>query len=525
MHKINLRREWLMGRGLLLPVLLMALVILMPLRALSEQGRNATVSQSGAQERYETPWDVVSDVNRMTSSILQTYQTGSGLFPRIDNALSQWGTVKAKYPEQAAELEESLADYKEATTVLKGSVQLYEQAEEARHQGSPKAAKIQEEANRQNEKAKKMLEKAKKLFAKVARIPLSRLQRRGGTSAQGGYISQTPQPTVTNPGQINPQQSPSPSPEPTPSPTRTPFSISIHNTRPIWSGSWWPESKEYTYHLYGKSGPLAKYDKWTGSASKTEEWEQAHHSKPSEEASGFQGHCDGFSVSSILYPEPKRAVLARKGSSSPVRFGHGDVKGLLAALWEGYAWESSKRAAGGRGSGDLSALDFHKFLLFYIFQEKEALVVNIAEDPGAVWNYPCDGFCMVFQPDKKAPNRWNVSVTLDLANDDVQPDYLGRKPHSYSVEYWVSGKDPADWKSGKLTGQWKKMDQHPWWIFCPILNTGGPPEAPPVSDPIRHHLYADTTFKRLVEGLALVSGGQSNKWQAGEYEITVAAEK
>jgi hypothetical protein len=340
-----------------------------------------------------------------------------------------------------------------------------------------------------------------------------------------------PKPRPTPPVQERPtpplQEPPKP---PVQVEANTPFTVEIHETgpNPIWSGPWWPDDPRKPPHLYdddgddGDEGPLHKYDLWIVPREKADNWEKAHHASPPSEFASYQGHCDGWSVSSILYREPRRAVLASKGTSAPIKFTPGDIKGLLAALWEGYRWQS-EQSAGGRGARNLRAVDFHKFLLGYIYAYRLRLVMNLADKAGDVWNYPCDGFTMKGVPLVGIPNTWKVTVQLDVASDKVRADYTGRKPYAYPpVTYWVKGRTPTDWKSDDMSAWWADANKHPWWIFHPIRGSSGPPKAPREIDPERHHFYADANFRNYVEALQRVSSGELESWTAAGLTVTPA---
>ncbi|GEM_PF-3334674 len=304
-----------------------------------------------------------------------------------------------------------------------------------------------------------------------------------------------------------------------------PFPIEKKLNR-VWSGIFWPDIPDNGPTLYDGSGPLAKYDRLTGK--NTRKWEEDHHSHPSADAAGYQGHCDGWSISSILCPEPKRAVVARKGSSPEILFEIGDVKGLLAARWSGYTWKGDDSA----GGTSLSVWDFHRFLLFYLDGYNMPLVVNIPPVKNAVWNYPCDGFTMTGTPDPKVQNRWNIKVRLYLADDmEIDKNCTKRKEKTYDVSYSITGKDPAPSKEEILNmnnqkkvlpGAWVNQKDLPVWIFAPRMNT------PYSSTHPRHHEFVDSTFETIVKGLLEVSSGKdsngksSDSWSFGEYSVKVA---
>jgi hypothetical protein len=358
----------------------------------------------------------------------------------------------------------------------------------------------------------------------------------GGGPTRGDPSGGQPLPSPSQPSPGPPSQAPQPkSASPNAPPSSCSFTLTIKNNlprnHPIWSGPWWPDNPQNSPKLYEKIGgvyyngfaPLAKFDQWTGTQYST--WERGHHGQPSAATAGWQGHCDGWSVSSILYREPIRAVVAtNRRSSQQVRFEFYDVKGLLAALWNGYSWD--KNSAGGiKTKADLHALDFHKFLLFYLKENKEALVVNLTEEFGAVWNFPCDGFTMTGTPDATTPGRCKIKVKLNCAGDGVDETFLGKQQYvndkTTTVSYSYMGKNPQSSNDPGSSADWDNPELHPWWTFCPIFNTSGSP-SPPSGTNFRHHPYADDSFRKLVEGLQAVASGASNSWSSGDLSVTVA---
>ena len=349
----------------------------------------------------------------------------------------------------------------------------------------------------------------------------------GGTDSRTSGTTGSQNPWTNPRGQILVCDSNTGSPKP-PSKAPATFTLQKQTTHRVWSGFWWPTDPQRSPHLFDSPGPLDKYDSFVGTTTRT--MEQTQHSSPGASMAGYQGHCDGWSVSSVLYNEPVRAVVASKTRwlVLPVnqRFEPGDVKGLLAALWNGFVWgkDSGGGAAGGiRDPSDLQAVDFHKLLLFYISQNNLPLVVNLSPDFGPVWNYPCDGFKMT-GTQVAGTSNWNITVDLDCADDAVDWNYIGRKAYTDNIRasYTVTAKDPQNWQEPGLSAQWSDPGKHPWWIFCPIIKATGSPQEPLRSSPEYHHPYANADFKNLVEGLQQVSSGQTDSWTSGNVSVTVA---
>ncbi|MBI1354504.1 MAG: hypothetical protein GC160_09165 [Acidobacteria bacterium] len=324
----------------------------------------------------------------------------------------------------------------------------------------------------------------------------------------GGKVVLTP----ANGGGSSSSTPPSAPKAPQPPPPPQPITLSGQADHRVWSGPWWPEKPSST-QLYGASGPLEAYGRWTGDGNPLQ-WERLNHSTPPAANAAWTGHCDGFSVSSSVYGEPRRAVAATRTGGASVSFSPGDIKGLLAANWAGFDWQGSQRAAG--GPAGVSAYDFHRFVLFYIHENRLPIVVNTKKD--VVWNYPADSFQMTATP--TGANRWRVAMTLTLADDGVDAAFQGKQPMQYAVAYDLTG-DPST-SGGVQTAEWTSAER-PGWIFCPLLGKDAAGlQARPSAATTRHHPYADTTFQALAEGLAKVSSGEVSEWTWNGYKVTPA---
>lgn len=294
---------------------------------------------------------------------------------------------------------------------------------------------------------------------------------------------------------------------PTP-PQPQPVRISGKATHRVWSAPWWPDQPGPD-NLYAAEGPLELFGRLTGDDGPLvleKEW----HSRPPADKAGWTGHCDGFSISSCLYGEPRRTVIVSRAGSSPVSFQPGDIKGLLAAIWSGFDWQDTGRTAG--GPKGLAAFDFHRFVLFYIKENRLPLVVNTRRD--AVWNYPCDEFSMEAKPD--GPDRWRVTAKLLLANFGTQR-FTGKRVKEYVLSYRLTG-DPRDSKLVR-SADWISRDR-PGWVFCPLLgrNSAGV-WARPSSATSRRHSFADADFEALVVAMARVAAGEISEARAGGYTV------
>src|SRR5690606_2279209 len=89
-----------------------------------------------------------------------------------------------------------------------------------------------------------------------------------------------------------------------------------------WAGPWWP----YTQNgIAGGSAPAGKYDAARCNSPRSANWEVKHHGAGVKGVQGWWGHCNGWSVSAALYPEPDQTIEVN-GISFEIQ----DIKGLLA---------------------------------------------------------------------------------------------------------------------------------------------------------------------------------------------------
>jgi hypothetical protein len=83
-----------------------------------------------------------------------------------------------------------------------------------------------------------------------------------------------------------------------------------------WNGWWWPRAPGVGPTLYDAGGPLSEYDQVYGTHA--QDWEQSNDSG----GAWWWGHCWGWSIASILVPDPQST--GTKG----VSFSRDDMKGL-----------------------------------------------------------------------------------------------------------------------------------------------------------------------------------------------------
>lgn len=286
--------------------------------------------------------------------------------------------------------------------------------------------------------------------------------------------------------------------------------------RPAWSGWWWPFRMDLDWHLYDRADdatntsgrkteyqPLAKYAQLTGDW-EPYNWERA---KVADQQARWAGHCTGWASAALLYPEPTHAVTLTGGpwwAPFTVTFSPGEIKGLLAAAYDGWPFDDSagsyhvtRNGQTWDYSNDLRAGDFHRFLLQYLGQG-QGLVFNVppADADTQIWNYPCDRVDLSWRADSQRPQLNYVTATLHLADDHLQdngktPDSLGRIEKTVVVKYWINSGDPnidlfdpAQWQgatpSGFTAGWYNDKtnhkdynSDHPTSVFAPTRSPAG----------------------------------------------------
>ena len=222
-----------------------------------------------------------------------------------------------------------------------------------------------------------------------------------------------------------------------------------------WSGYWWAHEDG------GLTGPLAKYDKVF--KTQTAAWERVEHVNRANVQSWF-GHCHAWSAAAVTEKEPRKPRTFQG-----VEFGVGDLKGLLTAVHaQDEANSYGDRFGDRRGTedkSDLSPDEVWRLLQLYVKQRNIPLIFDL-EAGDEVWNYP------VYQYEVNYTEVGNgvINGTMDLvvADDDVEPDYLGTQPGVYSYTFtcrmqngsMVSG-------SGRWTGD--SVDDHPDFAWYPYV--------------------------------------------------------
>jgi Transglutaminase elicitor len=230
-----------------------------------------------------------------------------------------------------------------------------------------------------------------------------------------------------------------------------------------WSGWWWPASQQYGPTLFGRQGPLDKYDQYvsllTGDDPHTRDWEQQQVFFP---GTPWAGHCNGFAAAALLEPEPQTPVTALG-----VRFSVADLKGLLVD----YHFGDSAAWSFGDSRAEVSPARFQRMLLEWLGDGATGFVATFDFGGGEVWSYPLYRFESEWTADDEEPDLWHVETTVWMADMNVSPTFVGVRPfpseRGLKLTYDLAG-DPhkpyyGEWTGDSVSGRFG----HPSRIWYP----------------------------------------------------------
>ena len=238
-----------------------------------------------------------------------------------------------------------------------------------------------------------------------------------------------------------------------------------------WSAWWYPvrDTALFEGNKPGES-PLEKYDLYM---------KKVHHEDPGAaaferdnlydpRASGWEGHCNAWSLASVMEAEPVAPVI-RGG----VSFGVGDQKALLIKSYESVP---GIRQFGQRYDGDRFSVyeDIYPDQLHRVIQDQlvdKGRPFIIDKEPGvAVWNFPIWKADTVIRPDTTDASRVHVTLWLHGASPFVSdPEFKGTLPLVFRYTYDLVG-EPVDLPLGRslrvVWGEWtgESRDYHPDFV-------------------------------------------------------------
>lgn len=244
-----------------------------------------------------------------------------------------------------------------------------------------------------------------------------------------------------------------------------------------WS-AWWYPIRDTALFEGNKPGdsPLEKYDLYVKNVRHEEggaaafERENLYDSR----ASGWEGHCNAWSLASVMEPEPQAAV-----TYSGVTFGVGDQKALLIKSYESV---QGIRQFGQRYNGDRYSIyddifpdQLHRVIQDQLIGKGRPFIID--KEPGvAVWNFPIWKADIAIRPDGADAGRAHVTLWLHGASPFVsEADFKGTLPLAFRYTYDLIG-EPVDLPEGRslrvLWGEWtgESRDYHP--DFVTVLPDG-----------------------------------------------------
>ena len=240
-----------------------------------------------------------------------------------------------------------------------------------------------------------------------------------------------------------------------------------------WSGYWYPVYDKVLYE--GENSPLAKYDRLVRSLGrKSNVAEQEAKRYQGYHADAWEGYCDGWSVASVLNPEPTKSKLV-----NGIRFSITDQKALLT--FSHVQWDSKQYGLSYMGNWetdgtyqDIRPEAFHKIITHTLGEEGRSVVVDSAAGP-EVWNKPLYRYRWIVKPDPKLDYAYLVHAFVGLINqrnqetdqptkakDVITPDYTFRLYLDKSVRKGDAYKVVA--------GQWTERSwiDHPDNVTYPL---------------------------------------------------------
>ncbi|MBF0542987.1 MAG: hypothetical protein HQM08_01070 [Candidatus Riflebacteria bacterium] len=244
-----------------------------------------------------------------------------------------------------------------------------------------------------------------------------------------------------------------------------------------WSGDWWARKNGYMVKGWANHSPspLEKYDKYVQSRTGVNPGAWAWESNPNNchynpKAEGWEGHCNGWSASSLMEPEPKEPKT-RNG----ITFDTSDQKALLAEMYMNTYCTFFGRRNWGRPQDDPNDIypdQFHKLLLEYIGEKKGAMICDVSYDR-QVWNYPLFKFESSWRPAFFNGRKLKVTTTCYYADDGVRCDFIGTKWFTITYYYNLFIDDDNNVTGGEWTGESKT--NHPDFVWIPTADAPNPP--------------------------------------------------
>ncbi len=271
----------------------------------------------------------------------------------------------------------------------------------------------------------------------------------------------------------------------------------------VWSCWFWPFSATEPPNLYGADEALARYDAFVGANSQA--WEYDHHG-PALNQPDWAGHCHAWSGASVWEYMPVNSRVC-----GGVTFRPRDIAALMTEAYyndtlatefslyrpsPGLLWRWLRQEIMGQNSMHGHAM---------------AVIGNLTQYRGEVWNYPVYQYRVTYAPDPSG-GTYSGSITLWFA-DDGDPGYadtLGLASASVTYSFTAVSLDQA--QQPLDSGNWAGNNpaQYPTSIWRPYpVSNWGDYLANPELDAAHLASILD------VLGLGDVVNASSLKWMTG----------
>lgn len=107
--------------------------------------------------------------------------------------------------------------------------------------------------------------------------------------------------------------------------------------KPTWKCHWFPMQEttpggDPVNNLFAPNGPLHKYDRLTGSDSRSYEFNHNRKTKEQGKEYAWWGHCNKAAEAACVLVEPKQDVVLTDRSGGDIRFTINDIQGLLVKV-------------------------------------------------------------------------------------------------------------------------------------------------------------------------------------------------
>lgn len=240
-----------------------------------------------------------------------------------------------------------------------------------------------------------------------------------------------------------------------------------------WANTYWPYKSGFsdygiasTAYAGGTGSPASKYDKAYGCGSRAEAWERSYHGpkppnvSPATPVASWWGHCNGWSASASLFPEPPESKVV-----NGVTFSRSDIKALetevgmlVSADYFGNSVDPGGLDRDQRTQDDTYPDQFMIVLTNYMGIKKYG--INIDRYTGdEIWNQPLAAYHFDYPKpsdylgaDPEHPNVYRMNLTAHLwwGDDSADPNdqtpqfnYQDNFPYfagrELQMEVWLDG--------------------------------------------------------------------------------------